>query len=78
MYNGYINATTGQNEMTRYEREIMTLSASAMTASALEAGMKQIMRRYHHTERVLQTLKNGIQKIGVYDKDDNLINQYHR
>jgi hypothetical protein len=64
--------------MNRYYTAIETLARTTNTDNAFGAGMKQIERQFHVTERVIKVLKNGIKLIGVYDKNDVLINEYHR
>lgn len=63
--------------MSNYHIQLDMLVRSANTYNALDAGLKQLYKQYCAYEKPIKIYPNGIKLMGIYDKEGNLLNQYH-
>lgn len=61
----------------KFLNEMDMVNKTCKTASAQEGAVKALMAKYQASEKVIKTLKNGIQEIGVYDKNGVFLTSYH-
>ena len=63
---------------TQAGREMLIISRTCNTASALIPAIDSFLKKYSASERVLKCFKNGIKKVEILDKNGLIVGTYHR